>query len=762
MPSKARIKPYRGPVGGWGSVHSLIRHVGLRNAPRIVPSLLAQNQTDGFACVSCAWAKPAEPHQFEFCENGAKATAWELASRRAGPEFFAAYPLAELRTWSDHDLEHVGRLVHPLRYDPGSDRFVPVAWEEAFAEIGQRLRAVAPRRAVYYASGRASLETSYLYQLMARMLGSNNLPDSSNMCHETTSVALPESIGVPVGTVRLPDFDATHLLLFLGQNVGTNSPRMLHQLQQVRARDVPVITFNPLRERGLERFTNPHHPLEMALGQETTISTAYHQVAAGGDLAALTGICKAVLALDDGARAAGAPRVLDTDFIDEHTHGFNPFVEFLRATDWGRIERDSGLARAALEETAATYAAAPATIALFGMGLTQHRNGVRTVQMLVNLLLMRGNIGREGAGICPVRGHSNVQGQRTVGITEKPELAPLDRLADQFGFAPPHWKGLDTIETCEAVLTGDVDAFFGLGGNFLRAVPDTVAMESAWRRIGLTVHVATRLNRTHLVPGEICFLLPCLGRIEIDRQASGPQVVTTEDSTACIHGSRGRAEPASATLRSETAIVAGIAKAALDPNPLLDWDGFVADYARIRDAIAATYPDDFADFNARLWQPGGFPRNLAAVNRRWNTETGRANFILPGDDLTSHGLALAADTLRLITLRSNDQFNTTIYGYRDRLRGIEGTRMVLLVNPEDMSRLGLADGQEVALESAVEDGVDRVVEGLRVTPYNIPNGCVASYFPECNPLIPVAHHAVGSHVPAAKSVPVRLRRPIVA
>lgn len=758
MAQDIRIAPYRGPVGGWGSLKSVTRILARQGAHRAGPPLRLQNKPEGFACVSCAWAKPAAPHPFEFCENGAKATAWELTTAVADPAFFISHSLTELATWPDHDLEQAGRLTHPLRLDRDGDRFVPVSWDEAFADIGLRLKATDPRRAVLYTSGRASLETSYLFQLFARLYGTNNLPDSSNMCHETTSVALPESIGIPVGTVRLPDFEATKLILFFGQNVGTNSPRMLHELQKARKRGIQIITFNPLRERGLERFTNPQSPTEMALGQETRISTGYHQVAAGGDLAALTGICKAVLAIDDNARILGEPRVLDGAFIAKHTHGFDAFATFLRDTAWERIEADSGLPRQVLEETAAIYAFAPATIAVYGMGLTQHRNGVRTVQMLVNLLLLKGNIGRAGAGICPVRGHSNVQGQRTVGISEKPKLVPLDRLAEQYGFEPPRWKGLDTVESCEAILKHDVDAFIGLGGNFLRAVPETGAMEEAWRDIGLTVHIATKLNRTHLVHGSTSYLLPCLGRTEVDTQATGPQSVTTEDSTACIHGSRGRATPISADCRSETAIVAGIAKATLAANPKVDWDHFVADYARIRDAIEATYPEDFAGFNARMWQPGGFPRPLAATERRWNTETGRANFILPGDDLTSHGLTLGPNTLRLITLRSNDQFNTTIYGYHDRLRGVSGTRMVLFIGEADMRRFGLKEGEFVSLVSDAEDGVPRQVDGLRVTPYDIPPGCVAAYYPECNPLIPVSHHAARSKVPAAKSVPVRIRR----
>ncbi|MDB5510079.1 MAG: formate dehydrogenase [Hyphomicrobiales bacterium] len=758
MTEKPTIEAYEGPAGGWGSAKSVARHVFEQGAQRIAPHLHQQNKPEGFACVSCAWAKPAEPHPLEFCENGLKATAWELGTPTIGAEFFAKHSATELRTWPDHDLEKAGRLTEPMRFDHATDRWMPVSWDEAFAQIGRDLQRVDPHRAVFYASGRASLETSYLYALFARMFGSNNLPDSSNMCHETTSVALPQSIGIPVGTVRLEDFSTTDLCMFFGQNTGSNSPRMLHQLEEVRKREIPVITFNPLRERGLERFTNPQNPLQMATGQEIEISTQYHQVEAGGDLAALTGLCKSVLALDDAAREGGSHRVLDVEFIARHTHGFEALESFLRGTAWSEIEAKSGLTRAAIEEAAFVYARASSVLAMYGMGLTQHRNGVATVHMLMNLLLMRGNIGRDGAGICPVRGHSNVQGQRTVGISEKPELVPLDRLAEQYAFEPPRWEGMSTVDVCRAVVDRRVEAFIGLGGNFLRAVPETGMMEESWPDIDLTVQIATKLNRTHLINGRSAWLLPCRGRIEIDEQASGPQAVTIEDSTACIHGSRGVAAPSRGNLLSEPRIVAGLAAATLPPNPKIDWDHVTQDYARIRDLIEATYPDQFERFNERMWTPGGFPRPLAARKREWNTDTGKANFLLPQNaGLTSHDLDLKDGDLRLITLRSNDQFNTTIYGYRDRFRGVEGTRMVLFISETDMRRFSLSEGQEVSLVSEAGDGIERVVAGLRVTRTNIPAGCVGGYYPECNPLMALAHFAKESKVPAAKSVPVSIR-----
>ena len=763
MSRKTVIEPYDSPAGGWGSlksVESILLREGIVASGNAV--LLKQNKPDGFACVSCAWGKPAKPLAFEYCENGAKATAWELTRKRADGSFFDSHTLTELRTWPDHDLEQAGRLTHPMRWDAASDKYVPISWEDAFHGIGQELRAMDPRQVVLYVSGRASLETSYMWSVFARMLGTNNLPDSSNMCHESTSVALPESIGVPVGTVRLEDFAATDCILFFGQNVGTSSPRMLHPLQEASKRGVPIVTFNPLRERGLERFTNPQAPVEMLTGASTRISSQYHQLKAGGDLAAIMGICKALIEADDAARAEGGARVLDAEFIAEHTHGFEAFADAARACAWPDLERRSGLTRRALEEAATAYAGAKAAMGIYGMGLTQHRKGVENVQMLVNLLLLRGNIGRPGAGICPVRGHSNVQGQRTVGISEKPELVPLDGLASQYGFEPPRWTGMNTVEACEGIIKGEVKAFLGLGGNFIRAVPETAAMEEAWPRLRLTVQIATKLNRNHLINGQAAYLLPCLGRIEIDEQASGPQTVTVESSLARIHASHGQSKPASEHLLSEPRIVAGIAKAALPPNPRLDWDAWAADYSRVRDAIAETYPEVFHGFNARMSEPGGFQRPIAASQREWRTKTGKANFIVAGglepDPDTNTGPGAEKDVLQLITLRSNDQFNTTIYGYDDRFRGVSGTRMVLFVNRTDMYRLGLAEAETVTLETAVDDGMVRTVGGFRVTAYDIPEGCCGAYYPECNPLIPLWHHAERSKVPAAKSVPVRLRR----
>lgn len=757
---KPTFKPYRLPSGGWGSalsVGNILRREGVLASVPV--ALTRHNKVDGYQCNSCAWVKPASPLPFEFCENGVKAVAWELTAHRCTPDFFAKHTVTELLDWDDYHLEQPGRLTHPLRYDAASDKYVPVSWGHAVEEIARELRAVEDRKkgTVFYSSGRLSNEGSYLYGLLARLYGNNNLPDSSNMCHETTSVALPASIGQGIGTVALDDFGKADCLLFFGQNPGSNSPRMLHPLQEASQRGVPIITYNPLRERGLERFLNPQSPAEMLSRKATRISSQYHQVKAGGDLAALAGICKAVLALHDASLAEGGEPVLDEAFIQEHTHGFDKFLAWLETREWDELERRSGLHRADMESTAKVYSVSKAVIAVYGMGLTQHQAGVETVQMLVNLLLMRGNMGRGGAGICPVRGHSNVQGQRTVGITEKPELFPLDRLGAQFGFEPPREAGYNTVEACEAVLKDEVRAFIMLGGNFVRAIPDHGQMEPAWRRIRLTVNVITKLNRSALLPGEISYILPVLGRLEIDETKAGPQVLSMEDTSACVHGNRGLRKPASPHLISEIRLICELARAVLEPNPRVRWDDYMQDYAEIRKEIGETLPDSFWDYERRMWEPGGFQRDMPVKRREWCTDTGRANFVTPNAlDEDADMPAIGHDVLRLMTLRSNDQFNTTVYGYDDRFRGINNTRKVVLMNRSDIDRLGLKVGQAVTLKTVAHDGIDRRLSGLLVVAYDIPIGCIGGYYPECNVLMPIWHYATGSKTPAAKMIPVTM------
>ncbi|MEZ2126176.1 MULTISPECIES: FdhF/YdeP family oxidoreductase [unclassified Sinorhizobium] len=778
-----------GPAGGWSSARSVGKVLLREHVPLSGPSLLAhQNKPDGYMCVSCAWAKPAKTHPLEFCENGAKATAWEITNRRADRPFFEAHTLSELEGWSDHDLEEQGRLTHPMRWDPNSDKYQPVSWAVAFEEIGRELRAMTPETVEFYTSGRASLEASYMYQLFARIFGSNNLPDSSNMCHESSSVALPESIGASVGTAILSDFENCDCIFYMAQNVATSAPRMLHDLQDAVDRGVKIVTFNPLREPGLERFVNPQAPSQMLTGRETKISSNYYQVRNGGDVAALFGICKALIEADDILRsahiskvsgndaepenpsdaatvafaasiaAADKKHVLDHDFIAEHTKGFETFAQAARGHKWDELERVSGLSRQQMMEAAGIYANANAVLMVYGMGLTQHLMGVENVHMVVNLALLRGNIGKPGANICAVRGHSNVQGQRTVGITEKPGLVPLDKLAELYHFEPPRWQGHTTVDSCQAIIEGKTQAFISLGGNFLRAAPETVAMEAAWRKLRLTVQIATKLNRSHLIHGQVAYLLPCLGRIEIDQQATGPQAVSMESSVAHFHGSRGRAKPASAELLSEPAIIAGMAKATLTRGSV-PWDSWVDDYSQIREAIEQTHPETFKDLNKRMFSPGGIPRPLPARERKWVTTSGKANFITPDRLFPEFPAdAMSEGVLHLATFRSNDQFNTTIYGYNDRYRGIDGTRKVLFMNAADIGRLGFAAGDVVDLITAIDPQTPRTVRGLKIVAYNIPTGCCGAYYPETNPLFPLNHHSPQAKTPSYKLLPVRLAR----
>ncbi len=747
-----------GPAGGWGSLKRITQIFG-KTSPGMdaLSALGRQNKPKGVMCVSCAWPKPADYHPFEFCENGAKATLWELTDARCTPAFWEEqeHTVAQLRSWRDYDLEMTGRLTHPLRYDAARDRYLPVSWDSAFAEIGATLKSLDSDRAVFYSSGHAALEASYLYALLARRFGTNNLPQSSNMCHETTSVGLTKVIGSPVGTIVWDDLAETDAFFFFGQNPGTNSPRFLHPLKAAKERGAKIVTFNPIIEQGLVSFLDPQNPLEMLTGKSTTISDQYHQLKAGGDVAAILGLCKCVVEADDQAKAAGRAEVIDHAFVQQHTTGFDAFLDDCRAVAWADIEQESGLTEAALRDAAAVYIAADKVIGVYGMGLTQHTHGALNIAMLVNLLLLRGNIGRPGAGCCPVRGHSNVQGQRTVGIAEKAHLVPLDKLKELFGFEPPAHDGKNIVEAVEALFAGDVQAFVSLGGNLVRAVPDQARMEQAWAAQQLTVMVSTKLNRSHLFPGKIAYILPCLGRFERDEQAGGVQAVTTEDSFSMISGSIGHEPPVSDAVKSELAIVAGIAKAALEPGEQLKWDTWTGDYGLVRELIEATYPDDFRAYNQRMFEPGGFYRGNGAHERIWKTESGKAVFTSPGQ-LTSIGFKDAPGRFRLITLRSNDQFNTTIYGYSDRFRGIEGTRDVLLMNPDDIAEAGLADGQTVRLATDVDDGQLRELGGLKLTAYKIPRGTVAGYYPECNVLVPIGHHDELSKTPASKSIPVRI------
>jgi molybdopterin-dependent oxidoreductase alpha subunit len=745
-----------GPSGGWGSLKSIARIYGNERPPAsVLDSLAHQNKPGGFMCVSCAWPKPVNYHPFEFCENGAKATLSDLTSARCTPDFWNAHTVTELRGWKDYDLEKTGRLTHPLRYDAGTDRYVEVTWEEAFESIGARLNDLPKESVVFYSSGHAGLEASYLYALLARAYGNNNLPQSSNMCHETTSVGLNKVIGSPVGTIVWEDLEKADAFFFFGQNPGSNSPRFLHPLQEAKQRGAKIVTFNPVIEQGLVSFVNPQNPLDMLTGHETQISDQYLQVKAGGDIAAILGLCKVVIEADDAAVANGSKRILDVDFIEQHTTGFDTFMASVREAQWTDIERESGLAEADLREAGETYIAAERVIGVYGMGLTQHAQGALNIAMVVNLLLLRGNIGREGAGCCPVRGHSNVQGQRTVGIAEKTKLIPMDKLKELFGFNPPTKDGTTIVDAVKGLFAGDIKATISLGGNLVRAVPDQKDMEKAWADQDLTVMVSTKLNRSHLFPGKTAFILPCLSRLEVDMQATGNQSVTTEDSFSHISGSLGKRTPASKHLKSELAIVTGIANATIAPNPKLKWEEWTGDYSLVRELIEFTYPKDFKDYNSRSFEPGGFYRGNDAHQRVWNTEEKKAVFTRP-DRLNALSFEDRSGRFRLITMRSNDQFNTTIYGYSDRFRGIEGTRDVVLMCSSDIEAAGLTEGQTVTLVSDFDDGVRRELTGLTVTAHQLPEGTIGAYYPEANVLNAIDHHDEMSKTPASKAIPVRI------
>ena len=747
-----------GPAGGWGSMRGISRIYGETwPSPAVVKSLGRLNKPKGVMCVSCAWPKPANHSAFEFCENGAKATLWELTSARCTPDFWNddAHSVTALRHWQDYDLEKTGRLTHPLRYNAGTDRYEAVGWDEAFAAIGATLGSLPKESAVFYASGHAGLEASYLYALLARTYGNNNLPQSSNMCHETTSVGLTKVIGSSVGTIVWDDLAETDAFFFFGQNPGSNSPRFLHPLKALKDRGGKIVTFNPVIEQGLVSFLDPQNPIAMLTGKETKISDQYHQLKAGGDIAAILGLCKCVVEADDAAKMAGKAEVIDHAFVKQHTTGFDDFIHSCRTASWAEIEQESGLTEAALREAGDVYITAEKVIGVYGMGLTQHTHGALNIAMLVNLLLLRGNIGKPGAGCCPVRGHSNVQGQRTVGIAEKTELVPLDKLKDLFGFDPPTEDGMNIVEAVQGLFEGKVKAFVSLGGNLVRAVPDQKRMEVAWAAQDLTVMVSTKLNRSHLFPAKQAYILPCLGRFEADEQATGNQTITTEDSFSMISASIGDRPPVSDSVKSELAIVTGIAKAAVAVRPGLKWDEWTADYGLVRDLIEQTYPEDFRNYNARMYEAGGFYRGNGAHERIWKTPEGKAVFTTPGQ-LNSLGFQDAPGRYRLMTLRSNDQFNTTIYGYSDRLRGLEGSRDILLMCPEDIDEAGLTEGQTVTLTTDVDDGQDRRLGGLTLTAYKLPRGTIAGYYPECNVLIPITHHDESSKTPASKSIPVRV------
>ncbi|MGW1042966.1 FdhF/YdeP family oxidoreductase [Streptomyces sp. NPDC002547] len=740
--------PYHHPAAGWGAAKSvsrvLVREHALLDGPRAIMRMNHENT--GFDCPGCAWPDDTKGLKLDICENGIKHVTWEMTPKRVGREFFAAHSVTELSRWSDYALEDQGRLTEPMMYDPETDHYVPTRWKDAFELIGSALRGLDdPGRASFYTSGRLGNEATFLYQLMARELGTNNLPDCSNMCHEASGRALQASLGTGKGTVDLKDWENADALFILGVNAASNAPRMLTALAEAYHRGAQIVHINPLVEAAATRTIVPHDFLDMALFKTTRTSTLNLQPRIGGDMALLRGMAKAVL-----EESKTDPKALDQEFVDRHTSGFDEYRALCEETPWAELERQSGISRADILKAARIYNDADRSIFSWCLGLTQHEHGVDTVREIVNLLLLRGNLGREGAGPSPVRGHSNVQGNRTCGIDHRPTAEFLDRLAEVCRIDPPREHGLDTVGTIQAMLRGDVKVFVGMGGNFAMAAPDTPVTWAALRNCDLTVQVSTKLNRSHLVHGRQALILPCLARTEKDRQRKGIQSTSVEDSMSMVHLSIGMKRPASPHLLSEPAIVAGMARAAL-PASSTPWEWYVEDYDRIRDTMAQVL-DGFEDFNRRVRLPLGFRIKQPARELVFLTASGAAEFSaarLPD-------VVPAPGTLALGTMRSHDQWNTTIYSDNDRYRGIKNLRTLVFMNRGDMRERGIADLGPVDITSTARDGSTRSLSGYLAIPYDIPRGCAAGYMPEMNVLCSLADHSTQSDQPIMKHVKVTI------
>jgi len=748
---KLRFKPYDHPAGGWGAAAAtakiLLEQSVVTKGSR---ALLAMNQPGGFKCPSCAFPDAECKKTLDFCENGAKALAFEATKFRVTREFFAKHTVSQLMEQSDYWLEMQGRLTEPMRYDAGTDHYVPCDWNSAFAMIGSHLRALeSPHQAEFYTSGRTPNEAAFLYAIFVREFGTNNFPDCSNMCHEPTSRGLPPAIGVGKGTVVMEDFSHAEAIFVIGQNSGTNAPRMMTALVEARKRGVPIVAVNPMPERALIRFTEPQDIVQMATLGSTPIASEFVHIRIGGDLALLKGMMKAIF-----EREAQGEKIVDHEFIRQHTVGMEAVRDDVLAQEWPEIVRVSGVSEEQIRRCAEIYVRSKATMICYGMGVTQHQQGSKLTQQIANLLFLRGNFGKPGAGISPIRGHSNVQGDRTVGIDEKPSQAYLDRVRDVFGFEPPRDHGHHTVESVAAMENGTAKVFIGLGGNFVRAVPDTDRSYAAMRNLALTVAITTKLNRGHLVHGRDALILPVVARSEVIRTAAGEQFITIEDSMSNVTASRGVLAPASPDLLPEVEIVCRMARATL-PDSKVPWESYIDDYGAIRDKIAEVYPAIYSGFSERVKDPKGFHLDVAPRRLVWLTPNGKANFLLfPGLDVDAPVSDPAM--LRLATVRSHDQFNTTIYSFNDRYRGVHDSRMVLFMNADDRIERGLKAGSSITLETISADGVQRRVEGLTVLDYPMPRGSVAGYYPELNPLLPLEHHDKISGTPAAKSIPVRV------
>jgi molybdopterin-dependent oxidoreductase alpha subunit len=730
-----------GSYSVWETVRRGVHSMGPK---RTLQTLARLNQKDGFDCPSCAWPDPdGERKMAEFCENGAKAVSSEATTARATPEFFAEHSITDLTHQSEAWLDRAGRITHPMLREQGSDHYRAIGWDDAFQLIACELHALAsPDEAAFYTSGRASNEAAFLYQLFARQFGTNNLPDCSNMCHESSGLGLTETIGVGKATVKLEDFDHADSIFIVGQNPGTNHPRMLSELQKAARNGCKIVSINPLAEIGSMRFANPQEPLQLLGATSTQIASLSVPVRINGDVALLKGVMKQMLERD---RASGGV-VFAHDFIAHHTEGYEAFVHDLDAQSWDEIVRESGVSRETIDAAAEIAIQSQRMIVCWAMGITQHKNGVANVQSIVNFALLRGQIGRRGARLCPVRGHSNVQGDRTVGIWEKMSETFMKALGAEFGFTPPPKHGFDAVNTISAMHEGKVKVFMGLGGNFLSAAPDTHHTAEALSRCRLTIQVSTKINRSHLITGRRALILPCLGRTERDVQASGEQFVSVEDTTGVVHRSRGVLEPASEHLRSEPAIVAGVAQATLGAKTTVDWQALIDDYDRIRDHIEHVVPG-FTQYNRRVREPGGFYLPNGPREGTFTTPDKKAHFTV--HPIVTH--RLAPGQLLLMTIRSHDQFNTTIYGEDDRYRGIYGGRRVVFLHPDDIRERDLVKDQWVDLIGH-HGGQTRRAERFKVVPYDIPRGCAAAYYPETNVLVPLQSVADGSNQPASKSL----------
>jgi molybdopterin-dependent oxidoreductase alpha subunit len=740
---------YEHPAAGWGAARSVSRVLELAGEPlEGVRALFVMNhENGGFDCPGCAWPDDPDGLRLDICENGVKHVTWELAPPKAGQEFFALHTVSELAGWSDYDLEAAGRLAEPLSYNPESDKYEPISWGDAFALVGGTLQGLeSPHQAAFYTSGRLSNEATFLYQLWVREFGTNNLPDCSNMCHEASGRALTAAVGTGKGTVDLRDWAAADAIWLLGDNAATNAPRMLTWLAEADRRGAQLVHINPLIEAASRRTIVPHEFVDMATFHTTEIGTMKVQVRIGGDMALLRGVAKAVLEAADKD-----PAVLDREFIEYHTHGFDEYRALVKSTPWSDLVQGSGVAESDIRKLADSYMASKRVIVAWCLGITQHEHGVDTVREIVNVLLLRGNIGREGAGPCPIRGHSNVQGNRTCGINHRPDAAFLDRLAEVCGIDPPREHGLGTVGTIEAMHRGDVKIFVALGGNFALAAPDLPYTAEALRKCELTVQVSTKLNRSHVVHGKRALILPCLARTDMDHQASGLQGVTVEDSMAMVHISYGMKEPGSPHQRSECAILTGMAQATL-PDSQTRWQEYVDNYDRIRDTMERVL-EGFEEFNRRARHPHGFRIAQPARERVFKTSSGRAEFSiapLPGDVDPGKGRLL------LTTVRSHDQFNTTIYSNDDRYRGLKGLRTAIFMNEDDMRERGIEQFGLVDVRSFSKDGTERTVYGYRAVRYELPSGCAAGYMPELNVLCGIADFSTQSEQPVTKHLVVEV------